>query len=112
MCLWHDPERTEQATKARRKAGMASSGRAINARVVLPDDAPAMPATVDDAARFAAWATWAVTVGKIDARTGQAIGYLVNAFRGARQQAELLEEIEAMRRELDEYRRRTQIRTA
>ena len=61
LCLWHDPNRTEQAAEARVKGGKNTS----KVRVVQPDAVPKLD-TLDDAVLAASWLFRMQVTGVLD----------------------------------------------
>lgn len=108
LCIVHDPEREERAREVRSAGGRAGvQARAARARPELPEGMPrSEPKTLEDAVRWSAWAIHATAAGVIDARTGHEIGYLVNAFKAAVEKRDLQREIESIRDELDQLKKR------
>jgi hypothetical protein len=94
-CIWHDPERQEEAQRRRQRGGEVAGALAKvrgrsrrTVRVVPESEALPPPETMEDALKWASWATWAVTVGKIDARTCHEIGYTLRAFLDGKKRAD------------------------
>jgi hypothetical protein len=72
---------------------------------VSEDEAPAAPKTIDDAIEWASWATWAVSVGKLDARTGHEVGFLLRAFLDGRKHADKTDErVKRLQAQLEQLR--------
>jgi hypothetical protein len=85
-CWHHDPAKAAARRRARERGGAvtASKSRKLKMRTALEDEVPAAPQTVEDAIAWASWAVTAVATGKIDARTGHEIGYVLRAFLDGR----------------------------
>jgi hypothetical protein len=72
---------------------------------VTEAEAPAAPKTIEDAIEWASWATWAVSVGKLDARTGHEVGFLLRAFLDGRKHADKTDDrVKALRQQLEQLR--------
>ncbi len=96
LCLWHDPERAEEAARARRRGGR-NGGRVPKIRTAGMDEVPDPPQSVEDVVAWTSWATWAVATGKIDSRTAHEIGYLARALHAGLEKVDLSEEVEELR---------------
>ena len=99
-CLFHDESRAAEARETSQAGGRASAVAKRARRTADPDDVPAPPKTLEDAVRWSSWAMHAVACGRIDARTGHEIGYLVNAFKAAVEKRDLERQIQELRAEL------------
>ena len=106
LCVVHDPARADKAAATRSAGGRAAAAKKREAATARPADCPAAPRTLADAVRWSSWAMLAVATGDIDARTGHEIGYLVNAFKAAVEKRDLERQIEELRAELAEARKR------
>jgi hypothetical protein len=102
LCLQHDPDRQEQAAEMRRAGGRATKGRGAK----HPDAAnvPAIPRTLDDAARYAAWLTDATIRGTIDARTSHEASVALREFRQATEKAALEQQLKELQRQVKELK--------
>ncbi len=60
---------------------------------------------MQDAVEWASWATYAVAVGEIDSRTCHEIGYMINAFKGAVDKADLERKIDEQQKVIAELRK-------
>lgn len=96
LCLWHDPERAEEAARARRRGGR-NGGRRPKIRTAGADEVPDPPQTIEDVVAWTSWATWAVATGAIDSRTAHEIGYLARALQAGLEKTDLSEEVDELR---------------
>lgn len=109
LCFTHDPERRAEREEAWKRGGKTSGGHnKAKTRTAHEEDAPAPPETVADAVRWASWATWAVSVGKIDRGTGRDIGYLVRTFLKGLEKTAVADEVEEIRKMLRTLGRRVE----
>ncbi len=100
MCLMHDPERAEERQRVTASGGRATGVAKRARKTADPEDVPSAPKTLQDAVTWSSWAMHAVACGRIDARTGHEIGYLVNAFKAAVEKRDLERQIHELRAEL------------
>jgi hypothetical protein len=70
------------------------------------DEVPPPPQTLEDAVHWASWVTWAVAVGKVSARTAREIGYNLRGLMDGLEKREIAEEIERLRGQVVELKRR------
>lgn len=96
----HDQARADKALAVRQAGGRAAGVARRLVKAARPEDLPPAPRTLEDAVRWSSWAMHAVACGRIDARTGHEVGYLVNAFKAAVEKRDLLREIDLLREEL------------
>lgn len=101
LCLWHDPNRKEEADRARKKGGKRNR---IRVRTVDPGETPPAPKTLEDVVRWASWATYAVATGEIDSRTAHEIGYLCNALERSLEKVNTAREVAEIQKQLTELR--------
>ncbi len=104
-CLFHDPARRNEAqavrdrgNMSRRRAKQARAGRDVSITVTadqLPIDHP--PENMDEALALAAWAATAVLTGAIDPRTGMTAAKLVDSFRMAIKDRDILNEVQRLK---------------
>jgi hypothetical protein len=66
----------------------------------FPDNAPPVPETLDDAAKYFAWITNAVVTGQLDARSGHEAAFALKGFESAIAKRDLEREISKLRAEL------------
>lgn len=111
LCVWHDPERRGRASEMRAKGGR-NTGRARRqsparpVRVVDVTETPGPPPeTLEDALLWASWAVHAVATGKMDAKTGHEVGFLLRAFLDGRRH---LDKVDERIRKLQETLRKLQ----
>lgn len=106
MCIFHSPDRAEEARLMRVAGAHAATAAKLRSRAereaTWPDGLPPPPKTIDDAKRYAAWAVDAVAkgpgAGGIDGRTAREIAGLLREFRSSAEKAELsnrVQELEA-----------------
>lgn len=105
LCPMHDPDRAEQMERARAAGREAYKPRARQAKVAAAIGIPEKPETLEDAAEWASWALRALALGQIDTRIASGIASLVNAFKGAKEKAELEKELRSMREQLSQARK-------
>lgn len=105
-CLNHDEARANEAQQIRAEGGRAGGESKRGAMVALPSEVPDAPKTLDDAADFASWLTRAVCIGTLDARTAHESAYALNCFKAAVEKRDMQREIEQLRKQLDELKKR------
>jgi hypothetical protein len=111
LCLWHDPEREDEARRIRSKGGK----RKAEASAVLPPESPPAPTSVEDAAQLLSWLSHAVLRGEVDRHTARDVGYLLRAFVDASEVdvEDRLESVESLleshREELEAIKQRGQM---
>lgn len=93
LCLWHDPDRREEADAARRKGHRAIAEKAKRGRTVAAEDAPPPPESHEDVVSWLSWVTFAMATGKLDNKTGHDIAYTLRALREALTQRDVAEEV-------------------
>jgi hypothetical protein len=103
-CLFHDPDKEQQRTAYRQKGGNARSRKAA----VLPPEADDISLrTVGDVVGLLEQTANHVRKGVVDVRVGNCLGYLAGIALKALEENDWAEQLEAVRRELDEMRRGT-----
>ncbi len=107
LCMNHDPDRQAVAREVRAAGGRATGAARRAARVTLPGDVPAVPKTLDDAARYFAWLTNAIVTGRLDARSGHEAAFALKGFQSAAEKRDLQAEITKLRAELAAARKST-----
>lgn len=107
LCLWHDPQRAQQAKAARRKGGQGRvAQRNTDRKTVDVADALDAPETLDDIAQWASWCAHSVAVGLIDARTAREISYALTTLRGTLEKRDLAKELRELRDAVDALKER------
>lgn len=102
-----DLARLRGNTSSRRKRAERKGGRDPVVTVHpsrLPFDHP--PENLDEALALAAWAATAVLTGEIDPRTGQTCAKLVDSFRLALKERDHVAEVQRLKAELHELKKR------
>jgi len=112
FCVWHDPNRVEEVKAMRKKAGERGGGKAkprrAEVRVVHSEDAPKAPKTLEDAVEWLSWLPWAVTTGKVDARTAHEAAYALRAFLDGQKALDKMDEqLKEMQKKLRELNKPT-----
>jgi hypothetical protein len=110
LCLHHDPDRAERALEVVRAGGAASGLRRRadreGRREQLPRGMPRRrPRTLDDALRWASWATYAVACGDIDVRRAREVAGLVKEFRSTLERRDMAREVADLRAELERLKK-------
>lgn len=104
-CWAHCKHNEEERAAARKKGGHATAQRrSEDEQVVPPGDAPAAPETLEDAVRWASWASLQVATGKLDTSRANSVARLLSEFRKLLEKSEsreALEKVEEMRRKLE-----------
>lgn len=102
-CIWHDPEREDEAAKRRSKGGKNAARTRSGLR---EEDLPAgPPETAADARRWAAWTVWATASGLVDSRTAHELGYTIRAYLKAYEKVDMSDELEELKDQVAELRR-------
>jgi hypothetical protein len=104
----------ERAREAGRKGAKAKHRRqrATMVRTVAPEDAPALPQTVEDAVRYVAWLCHSVTTGVIDARTCKEASAALHVFIKGQQGLDRSDEkVKALQAQLAELLEKTRGRS-
>lgn len=104
QCFHHAPCRQEERREARKRGGRNAHAK-DGARTVPSDEAPPPPETLEDAVVWASWATYAVATGRIDARTGHEIGYLLRALQDGLKAVDVSERVEELREQVAELKK-------
>lgn len=105
FCVWHDPDRQAEAATLRHR-GATSDKRSPIITVeasALPTAGP--PESIADVVSWAAWATRAVAMGVIDARTAREISSLLTTLRHSLERRDLAKQVETLRRQVQELKR-------
>jgi hypothetical protein len=110
-CAFHDPGRVAEVREMRAKGGVAAGRAKQKAKTAQPEDVPAPPTSLDDAVRYFAWITHAVSTGKLDARTGHEAAYSLNGFKAAIASRDIQREMAALQKTVAELKRDTPSRT-
>ena len=109
LCIWHDRSQAgrRRAATVRKRGGKESARKKLEGRIktVSASEAPPAPETIQDCARWASWATHAVAVGLIDARTADAVGKLLNALQRALRDSKVESDVAELRAQVAELRR-------
>jgi hypothetical protein len=103
-CLWHDPERLEQAAAVR-----AKGRRSERLEPPAPGQAlepPPEPRTLEDVITWQAWVTVALATRQIDKPTASGLTYSLQNLRGALASRDLEREIQALRGEIAALKQR------
>ena len=79
----------------------ASTAAKRKAKAAEPEGVPPAPKTLADAVRWSSWAMHAVATGRLDARSGHEIGYLVNAFMSSVDRRTLQRRVEELTAQLE-----------
>ena len=104
LCVFHDPQRVEEARAMRAKGGRANRKRTI--KTVGTTELPPLPATPEDVKVWAAWTAHAVASGQIDARTAREISYALGQLRFAIKDADLARELAQLRAQVNDLKRK------
>ena len=111
LCIWHDLTRGDER-KALHAAAVAASARAshlrrIERQVTTPDNMPRFePDTLERLAKWHQWASRAVGVGEVDARTGDSICRHLKELRPTLIQLGLEKRVRELEAELRRYKKR------
>lgn len=98
-CFTHCEHREEARTAARRK-GAERTNRPDGA--LLPEEMPPPLKSLEDAAVWAAWASYVVATGTMDPTRGNTVARLLKEFRTASERVEAKADYEETRRKLEE----------
>lgn len=98
-CWTHDPHRKEERDAANSRGGYRA---ARGPGTVAPGDVPPAPQTLSDAVVWAAWAARAAATGELDTGRANAAARLLKEFRQALERTEAKQELEGLRRKLEE----------
>ena len=106
FCCHHDPLRARHMAALRSRGGKASAKKRIEGKIKTVDasEAPPPPESIADCASWASWATHAVAVGRIDARTADSVGKLLNALQRALKDGKLVDDVVALRAQIADLR--------
>jgi hypothetical protein len=102
LCKFHDPTRAQEMFEQRSKAGKSNS-RQFKLRA-QSGSVPRPPETAEDAIKWCAWAAHRVAVGEMDARTCDSISRVMNVFKSAIKERDLMREVTKLRAELKAMR--------
>jgi hypothetical protein len=106
LCLWHDPERIEAATLARRRGALKSnSKRPKSVKVVLGEEAPPSPQSLADCVTWASWLAVAVTTGKIDGRTCREATTAIRELRSSLEKRDVEKAFDELKKEIAALRK-------
>jgi hypothetical protein len=95
LCFAHDPARAVARRISQQQGAIAANAKRTGHVTVRHGQAPPAPETMEDCARWAAWAAVQVAEGALDPRTASVLSNLLNSFRSALERHEsraLLEE--------------------
>lgn len=104
LCAMHAPHLAEKMRRARTRGGRAAGPRrrpAERIQVALPEEAPPPPQTLEDAVRWASWATHAVTTGRIHPKVAGEVARLLKEFRAALEKRAIEGELDELRAKLE-----------
>jgi hypothetical protein len=94
LCLYHDPNRTEELR------AQAARGAKAAKEANLPLEVPAVPKTLSDCVLWSAWTARAVANGDIDAGAARIIVQAVGELRRSLEKRDLEQEAKALRAEV------------
>jgi hypothetical protein len=102
-CIWHDPERAQEALAARTKGGLSAHEREPG-----PEDtpAPAEPKTLGDVIAWHSWIAGALARGQIDKATATGLAYNLQQLRAALVSRDLEKEVEELRAQIATLRQK------
>lgn len=100
LCLWHDPERAEEAQAARLR-GQKNRG---NGPKPPEGEPPRPPETLNDLISWTAWIVSETAAGRLDHRTARALTYAIATSRVAMERRDLGEQVRKLERQLKQLK--------
>jgi hypothetical protein len=113
LCVWHDPARAEEAAAMRARGFETLAAKAAEeAAREVGEDLPQRPATLDDVVRWQAWIVDTLARKMIEVNRAKALSEVLSAMRGSLEKRDLAKDVEDLREQMVQLKRRGTMRAS